>query len=126
MGLVNDHQRRAALVEPQVGQGGANAGDHVRLGEGRLVAQGEQEFVVQADNAGGGIGQVDHQETVGIQPGRERPDGGGLTGADFAGDQAAAAFADQVSQAGRQFFWPAVANSLSVSMDLEKGARAKP
>ena len=104
VGLVNDHQWRAALAEAQIGEGGANAGDHAGLGEGRLVAEGEQEFAVEAAAAGGGIGKVDDEVAIGVQTGGEGAHGGGLAGANLAGDQAAATFADQVGQAGRQFF----------------------
>lgn len=47
--------------------------------------------------------KADHQIAVSVQTGGEGTDGGGLTGADLAGDQAAAAFAHQISQACGEF-----------------------
>ena len=41
VGLVNDHERHAALGVEQVGEGFAHAGDHARLAEGRLVAEAQ-------------------------------------------------------------------------------------
>ena len=104
MRLVDNHEWGAALVGAQIGQGGADGGHHTRLGERRLVAEGQQQVAVDADNPSGGIGQVDHQVAVGVQAGGKGAHRGGLAGADFAGDQAEAAFTEQVGQASGQFF----------------------
>ena len=64
---------------------------------------------VEAAAADGGVAEVDHRVPAGVQAGEGGADGDGLAGADLAGDDAQAAFADAPVDAGDGFGVGAVA-----------------
>ena len=90
LSLIEDEQRGAVFVEQLVFQDRADARDHFGSGEGRLVAEGNQEIAVEAGDAQEGIGEVDDKIAVGIQRGGEAAHGGGFAAAGLSGEQAQA------------------------------------
>ena len=66
------------------------------------AAEGGDDAAVEAAAADGGVAEVDHRVPGGVEAGEGGADGDGLAGADLAGDDAEAAFADAPARCGRR------------------------
>jgi hypothetical protein len=103
LSLVEDEEGGAVLVEEQVFEGGADAGDHFGFGEQGFITEGGQEFAVKAGDAEEGIGKVDDKIAIGVEGGGKAADSSGLAAAGFASNETEAAIFGKISEAGAEF-----------------------
>ena len=99
VGFVQDEDRGAAPFGLFGGQPRRFGGRGWR-GAPTLPAERGDDLVVDAADPDGGVGQVDDRIARIVQCGQCGADGDGLAGADFAGDDADAAFGDAPADAG--------------------------
>ena len=100
-------------------------------GQGRVVgeglnAEGGDNAVVDAADADGGVGQVDHGVAAAVEGGQCGAHRDGLTGADLAGDHADAAFGDAPADARDRLAVGAVAVQHARCRSRPNGMREKP
>jgi hypothetical protein len=88
VGFVDDQDGGAAAFGVLGGQRAGGLGGERGGAVGGPAAEAGDDGVVDAADADGGVGQVDDGVPGGIQGGQRRPRGGGLAGADLAGDDA--------------------------------------
>jgi hypothetical protein len=86
VGLVDDEEDMASLAG-QVLEGGAELGQHADEAEGRLGLEGEEDVAVEAGGREVGVGEVDDGVEVTVKGVGEGAGGGGLAGADIAGEE---------------------------------------
>ena len=126
MGFIKDQERDAVFVEEQIIQRQADAGDHFRAGEGRLMTKGSQEIAVETGETEEGIGEVDDKEAVGVEGGGKAAQSGGFSAAGLAGDQTHAALLGQIVRRAQSSFCPSAEKRSAGGISFAKGVRVKP
>jgi hypothetical protein len=86
MGLVDDEQRVTALAS-QVVERGAELGKQAGEAERRFDLQGQEDLMIEGDDAQVRVGEIDDGVEVAVEGMSESADGSGFAGTDVAGDE---------------------------------------
>ena len=98
VGFVDDEEDVAALAG-QVVEGGAELWEEAHKAEGGLDLEGEEDFAVEGGDAEVGIGEIDDGVEVAVEGLGKGADGGGLAGADIAGEEGGETFLEGKGEA---------------------------
>lgn len=102
MGLVDDEESVAALAG-EVGEGSAELREQTGEAESRLGLEGEKDLAVEGGDGEMGVGEVDDGVEVVVERVSEGTEGGGLAGADVAGDESGKALLEGKDETGLDF-----------------------
>jgi len=102
VGLVDDEDGAATLLS-QFGQGDVETLAEAARVEGSADVEGGEQVGEESLDGEIGIGQVGGEVEVGVEGVDEGADGGGLAGADVAGDQCREAMLEGEGEAGVEF-----------------------
>ena len=101
--LVKDDQRNTALALDEFIEDRTDGGDHFGPAEEGRVAECSEQFAINAGHTEEGVGEVNHGVAVGVEGGDKPAHSGGFAGSGLAGEQAQAALAGKVIEAGGSF-----------------------
>jgi hypothetical protein len=98
VGFVDDEENGTALAG-EVGEGDTKLREETGKAEGGLGLEGEQNLMVESGGRQVGIGEVDEGVEVAVEGVGEGTEGGGLAGADVAGDESGETFLEGEGEA---------------------------
>jgi hypothetical protein len=124
VGFIDDEEDEAALAG-EVGEGGAELREETRETEGGLDLESQENLAIEGGDGEVGVGEVDDGVDVGVEGVGEGADGGGLAGADIAGDESRDALLEGEGEAALDFLVTARGEQVAAGDGLGERSRGE-
>jgi hypothetical protein len=124
VGFVDDEEDEAALAG-EVGEGGAELREKTRETEGWLDLESQEDLAIEGDDGEVGVGEVDDGVDVGVEGVGEGADGGGLAGADIAGNESREVLLEGEGEAALDFLVTARGEQVAAGDGLGERSRGE-